>query len=175
MKIIGQSSILPIFSRPKKVKKRSLPWRSFVPPDSVDVQLIPRRNLYGRAPLRFRSMGTASTQLRDALLIYQDEINPFPKDMPSQEELSLKLEEIQEEFEEQRALSRGEPLPELSVEEPPAEQPEAEPEPRQRGLQVRPASFRKIESSRPSADEAEGAEDHGRRFADWVQQVTVFD
>lgn len=181
MKIIGQSSILPIFNRPKKVKKRPLPWRSYVPPDSVDVQLIPRRNLYGRTPLRFHSMGTDRTQLRDAISIYQDEINPFPKDLPSQEELSLRLEEIQDEFAEQKALERYDP--QFAVEAPSSEQLH----PPQNGdshvevvnaptasATVTNARFPQISTERPQPDEG-GGEDHVRRFADWVQQVTVFD
>jgi len=183
MKIIGQSSILPIFNRPKKVKKRPLPWRSYVPPDSVDVQLIPRRNLYGRTPLRFRSMGTASTQLRDAVSIYQDEINPFPKDLPSQEELSLRLEEIQEEFEEQKALERfesSEAVAQFNASLPSDEPPE----PTERvgvvnasnvSAQVSSARFPQMPTSRPSSASSEEEPDHVRRFADWVQQVTVFE
>ena len=184
MKIIGQSSILPIFNRPKKVKKRPLPWRSYVPPDSVDVQLIPRRNLYGRTPLRFRSMGTASTQLRDAVSIYQDEINPFPKDLPSQEELSLRLEEIQEEFEEQKALERFESSEAVAQFNASASAPLSPDEPSERvgvvnasnvSAQVSSARFPQMSTSRPSSATSEEEPDHVRRFADWVQQVTVFE
>lgn len=175
MKITGQSSILPIFNRPKKVKKKPLPWRSFVPPDSVDVQLIPRRNLYGRTPLRFRSMGTESTQLRDALSIYQDEINPFPKDLPSQEELALKLEEIQDEFEAQKNLGRYdqapmEPLP-SGVNSNTAETMNVV-NAQTTSAQVSQARFPQVEPQTPSSTEEE---DYVRRFADWVQQVTVFE
>ena len=177
MKIIGQNSIIPIFNRPKKVKRRTLPWKSYVPPDSVDVQLIPRRNLYGRSPLRFRSMGTESTQLRDAILIYQDEINPFPKDMPTQEELTIKLEEVQNEFEEQRKLTRQEgavALEDLSEQEAALDSlPPQEMSPPAAG-EVSVARFRQVEPMQPPETDTD-EQDHVTRFADWVQQVTVFE
>ena len=115
--------------------------------------------------------------LRDALSIYQDEINPFPKDMPTQEELSIKLEEIQEEFEAQRKLERAGLPPALlaagvnpaDLGSTPTQAMSASP-----GPQISPAQFTQVEPEEPS-DVSEGEEDHARRFADWVKQVTVLE
>lgn len=190
MKVSQQGGVLPLFIRPRKTKRRALPYRFDVPPDSVDVQLLPRLNLYGRAPLRFHQLGTTSTKQREGLKFYQEQLNPHPQGTPSREELLERVEALRAEHERLRALERR------SIYEPPEDEdlsaePLAQPtQPASRDSSTAPqphmirvmkepisplqtTSVRGEGSERLDDERLEDEREHGQRFAEWVREVTL--
>jgi spore cortex formation protein SpoVR/YcgB (stage V sporulation) len=177
MKVSQQGGVLPLLIRPRKTKRRALPYRFDVPPDSVDVQLLPRLNLYGRAPLRFHQLGTTSTKQREGLKFYQEQINPHPQGTPSREELLERVEALRVEHERLRELERR------SIYEPQAEEHSDEtrtpssvsptsPQPHALRVMREPVGvMRAPESSEEGRLEDE--REHGQRFAEWVREVTL--
>jgi hypothetical protein len=178
MKINSTTLTQPIFARRNKKNSPSPPWRYEVPPDSVDVQLIPRRNLYARAPLRFHQLGTSSTQAREALSFYREELQPFPEGTPSRQELTELVAQVRAEREEQRLIEQRSIFEAPSLSSSAHEAPQLEvsglarideggsPSSTSPSLEASPSGAALELSEEQRLDEAQ---DHGRRFAEWVR------
>ena len=72
--VLGPTSV----RRRSKSTKRP-PWFVEVPPDTIDIALLPRINRYERGGLKFRSLGSTQQKLADRLALFRDtmeEVSP---------------------------------------------------------------------------------------------------
>jgi hypothetical protein len=73
MKINQSLGILgPSLIRRKGKNSKRPPWFVEVPPDTVDIALLPRINRYERGGIRFRSLGSTQQKLADRLSVFRD-------------------------------------------------------------------------------------------------------
>lgn len=80
MKISNNLGIIaPSRVRRKQGAIRRPPWYVEVPPDTVDIALLPRINRYERGGLRFRQLGSTQQKFADRMALFRDamgEIEP---------------------------------------------------------------------------------------------------
>ena len=75
----GLGVFAPTRVRRRKGTSRRPPWYVEVPPDTVDIALLPRINRYERGGLRFRRFGSTQQKFNDRLALFRDamgEIEP---------------------------------------------------------------------------------------------------
>ena len=74
MKITGNrlSVIAPSRVRRKRLGGPLPPWHDEVPPDTIDIELLPRINRYERGPLRFHQFGSTQRKLSERLAVFRD-------------------------------------------------------------------------------------------------------
>lgn len=115
MKISGNNlGILNISAlRRKRSGGKRPPWYVEVPPDTVDIALLPRINRYERGPLKFHVFGSTQQKIAERLALFRDVMDELPPGLAhSEDEMREGLEmvmrerlRIQEE-QEVRAASR---------------------------------------------------------------------
>ena len=62
---------------PPRVRRKRLggplpPWHDEVPPDTIDIELLPRINRYQRGSLRFHHFGNTQRKLSERLAVFRD-------------------------------------------------------------------------------------------------------
>jgi hypothetical protein len=73
MKINQNLGVLaPAIVRKRKSLAKRPPWYVEVPPDTVDIALLPRINRYERGGLRFHHFGSTQQKLADRIAIFRD-------------------------------------------------------------------------------------------------------
>ena len=79
MKINQGLGILgPALIRRKIKNTKRPPWFVEVPPDTVDIALLPRINRYERGGLKFRSLGSTQQKFADRLAVFRDTMGEVP-------------------------------------------------------------------------------------------------
>ena len=130
MKISGNNlGILNISAlRRKRSGGRRPPWYIEVPPDTVDIALLPRINRYERGPLKFHVFGSTQQKIAERLALFREAMDELPPGLAhSEDEMREGLEMVMRERlriqEEQavRAAGRFSSLP-LSDQSGPTEQ-----------------------------------------------------
>lgn len=97
MKITGNS--LGVFA-PSRVRRKRIggqlpPWYAEVPPDTIDIALLPRINRYERGPLRFHHFGSTQQKFAERLAIFRDSMGEIePGIAHDREEMIEELQEI---------------------------------------------------------------------------------
>ena len=96
MKINQSLGVLaPAVVRRKKGVTKRPPWYAEVPPDTIDIALLPRINRYERGGLKFHRFGSTQQKLADRAAIFQEHIADHPSDLAlSQAEMRRSLEHI---------------------------------------------------------------------------------
>ena len=138
MKINQNLGVLaPSVVRRKKGTSKRPPWYAEVPPDTIDIALLPRINRYERGGLKFHRFGSTQQKLADRIAIFQEHIADNPSSLAlSQSTMKKNLEHIMMERlriieeAEQRSIERfkqigtktKEPAKEISTEEKIADQ-----------------------------------------------------
>ena len=100
MKVSGNS--LGVFGiSPAKRKRfggRRPPWYIEVPPDTVDIALIPRINRYERGSLKFHILGSTQQKVSERLALFREAMDIVPPGLAhSEEEMRDGLEEVMRE------------------------------------------------------------------------------
>ena len=74
MKITGNrlGVIAPSPVRRKRLGGPLPPWHDEVPPDTIDIELLPRFNRYERGPLRFHHFGSTQRKLSERVALFRD-------------------------------------------------------------------------------------------------------
>ena len=74
MKITGNrlGVIAPPRVRRKRLGGPFPPWHDEVPPDTIDIELLPRINRYERGSLRFHQFGSTQRKLSERLAVFRD-------------------------------------------------------------------------------------------------------
>ena len=75
----GLGVLGPALVRRRSKSTKRPPWFVEVPPDTVDIALLPRINRYERGGLKFRSLGSTQQKLADRLAVFRDtmgEVSP---------------------------------------------------------------------------------------------------
>lgn len=108
MKINQSLGILgPSLIRRKGKNSKRPPWFVEVPPDTVDIALLPRINRYERGGLRFRSLGSTQQKLADRLAVFRDTMGEIePGLVHSENEMREGLEAVM--YERLRLLEEAE-------------------------------------------------------------------
>ena len=99
MKIIGNrlGVVAPAPVRRKRLGGPLPPWHDDVPPDTIDIELLPRINRYERGPLRFRQLGNTQRKLAERLAIFRDALDEIEPGLAhSEEEMMEGLKEVME-------------------------------------------------------------------------------
>ena len=99
MKITGNrlGVVAPAPVRRKRLGGPLPPWRDDVPPDTIDIELLPRINRYERGPLRFRQLGNTQRKLSERLAIFRDALDEIEPGLAySEAEMMEGLKEVME-------------------------------------------------------------------------------
>ena len=68
----GLGVLGPALVRRRSKSTKRPPWFVEVPPDTIDIALLPRINRYERGGLKFRSLGSTQQKLADRLAVFRD-------------------------------------------------------------------------------------------------------
>ena len=99
MKINNSLGVLaPSVVRRKKGPVRRPPWYVEVPPDTVDIALLPRINRYERGGLKFHRFGSTQQKIADRLAIFREAMGEMEPGLGyTEEEMRSGLEEVMRE------------------------------------------------------------------------------
>ena len=108
MKINQGLGILgPALIRRKIKNTKRPPWFVEVPPDTVDIALLPRINRYERGGLKFRSLGSTQQKFADRLAVFRDTMGEVPPGLAhSETQMREGLEDVM--YERLRLLEEAE-------------------------------------------------------------------
>lgn len=88
----------PSIVRRRKGITRRPPWYVEVPPDTVDIALLPRINRYERGGLRFHTFGSTQQKIADRLALFRDAMGEIEPGIAfTEEEMRTGLEEVMRE------------------------------------------------------------------------------
>ena len=88
----------PSVVRRKKGPVRRPPWYVEVPPDTVDIALLPRINRYERGGLKFHRFGSTQQKIADRLAIFREAMGEMEPGLGyTEEEMRSGLEEVMRE------------------------------------------------------------------------------
>ena len=116
---LSTQTIVPLKKTKRKSKYQLPPWAVDIPPDRVEIELLPRLRRYGRTLLRFSQWGTNRVQYEQRLALYQDQLGHIPAEFLSPEEIQEELERFRQELEQQRLLREQKELAADIPQEPP--------------------------------------------------------
>ncbi len=94
----GLGVFAPTRVRRRKGTSRRPPWYVEVPPDTVDIALLPRINRYERGGLRFRRFGSTQQKFNDRLALFRDAMGEIEPGIGfTEEQMKTGLEEVMRE------------------------------------------------------------------------------
>ena len=84
--------------RRRKGSVRRPPWYVEVPPDTIDIALLPRINRYERGGLRFHRFGSTQQKIADRLALFREAMGEIEPGLGyTEEEMRSGLEEVMRE------------------------------------------------------------------------------